>query len=180
MKSSYAVPAIAKEDGWLLSHLDLLFVGLGLFWFVCLLSLWALKLTCPILQFAKTWYVVGEVKSPPITACPTFFWAKIPELQYKWQLRYHNSGKKLELQLKTQDVCKRKAVEKGSHITRSLQVMYQKSVQNSTSQSIQVLKMHIPQWIPSCCILMQNYLITNKSCTVRIRNKVSVIKVSLY
>lgn len=41
MKFSYAASAIANEDGWTLSHLGFLF-------------LWALKLTCPILQFAKT------------------------------------------------------------------------------------------------------------------------------
>lgn len=58
-KCSYPVSATANEDGWPLSHL-------------VFLSLWALKLTCPILPFAKMWYVVGKSKSPPSTACATF------------------------------------------------------------------------------------------------------------
>lgn len=134
MKFSYAASAIANEDGWPLFHL-------------VFLSLWALvKLTCPILQFAKTWYFVGKSKSPPITACPTFSGPKSQQCSTKWQAKYHNSGKKSELQLKTQDACKRKSdVEKGSRITRSLQVRHQKSIQNSTFQSTQVLKTHISQ-----------------------------------
>lgn len=133
MKFSYAASAIANEDGWPLSHLGFL-------------SIRALKLTCPILQFTKTWYVVGKSKSPPITACPTFSGPKSQYCSTKWRARYHNSGKKCELQLKTHDACKRNFdVERGFHITRSLQFRHQKSVQNSTSQSIRVLRMHISQ-----------------------------------
>lgn len=131
------------------------------------------------MQFAKTWYVVSKSKSSPITACPTFSGPKSQYCSTKWQARYHNTGKKSELQLKTQDACKSSFdVEKGSHITRSFQVRHERSIQNSTSQNIQVLKMHYFSVAQIFMLyLNENYLITN-SCTIRIRTKVSVI--SLY
>lgn len=137
----FAYAASAKEDSWPLSHF---------------VSLWDLWLTCSVLPFAQTWYVVGKSKSPPTTACPTFSGLKSQCCSTKWQTRYHNSGEQIAAARHLRCLHEKVGyVGKGSDISHHIShhkifarsdTRHQKSVQNSTSQSSQVLKMCFSQW----------------------------------
>lgn len=137
----FAYAASAKEDSWPLSHF---------------VSLWDLWLTCSVLQFAKTWYVVGKSKSPPATACPTFSGLKSQCCSTKWQTRYHNSGKQIAAAQNPRRLHEKvRYVGEGSDISQHIShhkifarsdARHQKSVQNSTSQSTRVLKMCVSLW----------------------------------
>lgn len=110
-----------------------------------------------------------------------FLWAKVPVLQYKVasqvsQFRQVGAAAQNPRCVQEEAWCgKRISHHKVfasyvSEISPELYFSEYSGAQNAYSSVAQ----------SSCCILMQKYLITNKLCTIRIRTKVTVMKISLY